>query len=102
MNIVRRFWGDRSGGLREATTIVAVGVTLVGVGSALGLDRLTRDGSLPRIAIIMPNHEFADRLPSTPADRGRVDPGALDHDPVASIPDRLRPIRLDPCTGAPR
>jgi hypothetical protein len=99
MTIWLTFWRDRRGALREMTTAVAAVVTLIGVGSAIGLDRLTRDGSLPRIAIIMPDHEFAKRLPAAEDGQTRVDPGTLDRSSVASIPDRLHPVRLDPCTG---
>jgi hypothetical protein len=101
MTRIATFWSNRSGSLRETTAMFAVVVTIAGVGAALGLDRLTRDGDLPRIAILPPADRFAEKLPpAEPARANQPGSGPLDATPVASIPDQAQTIRLDPCTGA--
>ena len=100
MEALKDFARNKRGSLWEVTALVAAGVTLVGVGAAIGLDRLTHDGDLPQIAIFWP----ANRLPGAPPTSAQAAvsnpaPLALDDTPVGSIPARLAPIRLDPCTA---
>jgi hypothetical protein len=94
---IANFLRDGRGSLRETTALIATAIAILGVGAATSLDRLTRDGGLPRIAFIPPAAQVEAR-----EDRLRISPppGQLDDMPVASIPDQAsRPILLDPCTG---
>ena len=69
------------------------------------LDKATRDGSLPRIAIITGNDDAAMRMASLPRPTGNSPGvgGQYDDTPVGSIAGRPMPrVVLDPCTGKNR
>jgi hypothetical protein len=95
------FWSDIAGSLKEKTALVVALIAIAGAGAAAGLDRLTREGDLPRIAIIPASSDFARTLDDQhPVTNREVATSVLDDSPVASIPTKLsRPIVLNPCNG---
>ena len=104
MSYLRRFAKDENGTLRESVTLFAVLATVVSVGAAIGLDRLTREGALPRVVFLPSGSAFGEKVAAIQAP-ARTSPAGerrdLDNLPVASIPSPLaQTMRLDPCTGA--
>ena len=83
--------------------MIALVVTVLCVGAALGLDRLTREGAFPHVVFLSPDEQFARKVADLQEPRDERTPSAqtLDDSPVASIPGSWTgSVRLDPCTGA--
>ena len=105
MNIFAKFSSDQKGDVLKSVAASAAVIAFASLALTQLLDKATRDGSLPRIAIITGNEDAAMRMASLPRPTGNS-PGAggqYDDTPVGSIAGRPMPrVVLDPCTGKNR
>lgn len=102
-----RFRGDERGAAHETLALIAVVITVGCVLGAHFLERMSRSGGLPRIAIISSDGSattfggtFAalEHPGQTPATGSRF--GDIDYSATGSLPaNSTRPVVLDPCTG---
>jgi len=100
--------GDgNNGSMRETATMIALLTIIAGVGAAFGLDRLTREHDLPRIAIMTPSHRLQERMAALPRagcpqrTASALRQATVDYMPVGSIPANLaQPVTPDPCPAA--
>jgi hypothetical protein len=106
MTILRRFRCDESGASHAALAVTAAAITVACLLGAHFLDRLSRPGGMPKIAIISSDGSavsFGGRLAALPgrqpdATDGRF--GDIDYTATGSLPKNpSRPVVLDPCTG---
>lgn len=109
IKILRRFRRNADGVSYEGLAVGAAAIAVVCVLGAHVLDRLSRSGGLPTIAIISSDGSaisFGGRLAAlhrrTPgASRGRFD--GIDYTETGSLREKLsRPVVLDPCAQRPK
>ena len=105
MNIFAKFSSDQKGDVLKSVAASAAVIAFASLALTQLLDKATRDGSLPRIAIITGNDDAAMRMASLPRPTSNSPGvgGQYDDTPVGSIAGRPMPrVVLDPCTGKNR
>jgi hypothetical protein len=103
---LRDFAADTRGDLLKSVAATAAVIAFSCLAMTQLLDRATKDGSLPHIAIVTsPGQDLSQRMAKLPRplDGGGATEGRYDDTPVASIGGRPMPrIVLDPCSGQQR
>jgi len=109
ITILRRFRCDEGGASHEALAVTAAVITVACLLGAHFLDRISRSGGLPRIAIISSDGTATSfggtltALPRQTPDASGGHFGDIDYTATGSLPENLsRPVILDPCTGRPK
>ena len=105
MSILARFVTDQKGDALKSVAASAAVVAFASLALTQLLDKATKDGSLPHIAIVASNNDTSLRMASLPRPTGSSAGvgGQYDDTPVGTIGGRPMPrVVLDPCTGQNR
>ena len=105
MSFLSRFVSDQNGDALKSVAATAGVIAFASLAMTQLLDKATKDGSLPHVAIVTSPSDPNLRMATLPRPTGQSSgaAGQFDDTPVATIGGRPMPrIILDPCSGQSR